>query len=210
MGLLAIVMSFKPPSHIHHNGTHHERKRLMVWTKERKKEYNKEYRLKNKEQIKEHDKEYYLKNREKRIKYQREYRSIHQEANREHSRKYYFKNKERLSKNNTRNAKERRKTNPSLRILDSLRSRMLHALKGKNKSASTMELIGCTIEELRRHIESKFEPWMTWKNHGLWDIDHIKACANFDFTHPEQQRACFNWSNLQPLEHIANIKKGAK
>jgi hypothetical protein len=51
---------------------------------------------------------------------------------------------------------------------------------------------------------------MTWKNHGLWDVDHIKACTNFDLTDSEQQRACFNWSNLQPLEHIANIKKGAK
>ena len=170
----------------------------------------KEYLLKNKEQIKEYGKEYYLKNREKRIKYQREYRSTHQKAHRESNRKYYFKNKERLSKNNTRNAKERRKTNPSLRILDNLRSRMLHALKGKNKSASTIKLLGCTPDELRKHIESQFKPWMTWENHGLWDIDHIKACAKFDFVDPEQQRECFHWSNLQPLEHIANIKKGAR
>jgi len=170
----------------------------------------KEYLLKNKEQIKEYGKEYYLKNREKRIKYQREYRSTHQKAHRESNRKYYFKNKERLSKNNTRNAKERRKTNPSLRILDNLRSRMLHALKGKNKSASTIKLLGCTPDELRKHLESQFESWMTWENHGLWDIDHIKACAKFDFTYPEQQRECFHWSNLQPMEHIANIKKGAR
>ena len=180
----------------------------MSLKKFNKKEYNKEYYLKNIEQRKEYDKKYYLKNREKRIKYQREYRSIHQKAHREFNRKYYFKNKERLSKNNTRNARKRRKTNPSLRILDSLRSRMLQALKGKNKSASTMELIGCTIDELRKHLESQFEPWMTWENHGLWDVDHIKACFHFNLEDPEQQRACFNWSNLQPLEHIANIKKG--
>ena len=182
----------------------------MSLKKFNKKEYNKEYGLKNREKIKEYNKEYYLKNRGKKIKYQREYRSTHQKAHREFNKKYYFKNKERLSKNNTRNARKRRKTNPSLRILDSLRSRMLQALKGKNKSASTMELIGCTIDELRQHIGSKFEPWMTWENHGKggWDIDHIKACAKFDLTNPEQQRACFNWSNLQPLEHIANIKKG--
>ena len=185
-----------------------DRKEYLLKNKEKIAIQKKEWKKRNKEKVKLSDKKHYLKTREKRIKYQREYRLIHLRENRESVRKYYFKNKERLSKNNTRNAKERRKTNPSLRILDSLRSRMLHALKGKNKSASTMELIGCTIEELRRHIESKFEPWMTWKNHGLWDIDHIKACANFDFTHPEQQRACFNWSNLQPLEHIANIKKG--
>ena len=81
-----------------------------------------------------------------------------------------------------------------------------------DKAASTIKLIGCTIEELRKHIESLFEPWMTWENQGLggWDLDHIKACVKFDFTDPEQQRACFNWSNLQPLEHIENMKKGAR
>ena len=75
-----------------------------------------------------------------------------------------------------------------------------------------MKLIGCTVDELRRHIESQFEPWMTWENQGRegWDVDHIIPCAKFDLTDPEQQRECFNWSNLQPLEHIANIKKGVR
>ena len=184
------------------------RKEYLLKNKEKIAIQKKEWKKRNKEKVKLSEKKYYLKNKEKRIKYQRKYRSIHQKAHREFSRKYYFKNKERLSKNNTRNAKERRKTNPSLRILDSLRSRMLQALKGKNKSASTIKLLGCTPDELRKHLEAQFEPWMTWENHGLWDIDHIKACARFDLTYPEQQRACFNWSNLQPMEHIENIKKG--
>ena len=45
---------------------------------------------------------------------------------------------------------------------------------------------------------------------GNWDVDHIKACAKFNLTYPEQQRECFHWSNLQPLEHIGKIKKGAR
>ena len=75
-----------------------------------------------------------------------------------------------------------------------------------------MKLIGCTPDELRQHLESKFEPWMNWENQGLggWDMDHIKACFHFNLEDPKQQRACFNWSNLQPMEHIANLKKGNK
>jgi len=93
-----------------------------------------------------------------------------------------------------------------------LASRIRSALKGKIKSASTMKLIGCTVDELRSHLESLFESWMTWENQGRggWDIEHIKACFHFNMADPEQQRACFNWSNLQPMEHIANLQKGAR
>ena len=49
-----------------------------------------------------------------------------------------------------------------------------------------------------------------WENHGLWDIDHIKAMSSFDLSDPAQQHACCHWSNLQPMEHIENIRKGVK
>jgi len=152
-------------------------------------------------------KEYLLKNKEK-IAIQREYRSIHQEAYREYNKKYYFKNKERLSKNNTRNARERRKTNPSFKILDTLRSRMLHALKGKNKSASTMNLLGIkNIEIVWQRLESLFQDGMTRENHGIWHIDHITPCTAFNLTDSEQQKKCFHYTNLQPLWATDNIKK---
>jgi len=208
---------------------------------ERKKEYylknkerKKEYYLKNKEHILEQKKEYYLKNKEQIEEYRKEYRSRpeikeHYKKyllkNREHileqKRKLYYKTREQRKEYRSRpEIKEGRrnrlnnkyKTDINFRILTVCRTRTLRALKGFTKSASTMELIGCTPDKLRRHIESKFEPWMTWENQGLggWDIDHIKACANFDLTDPEEQHACFHWSNLQPLEHIENIRKGAK
>ena len=107
--------------------------------------------------------------------------------------------------------KNRYHTDINFRLENLCRSRVYKALKFNHKSARTMELIGCTVDELRQHLESLFEPWMTWENQGRggWDVDHIIACATFDLTDPEQQRACFNWSNLQPMEHIENIKKGA-
>ena len=166
-----------------------QRKEYMKQWRAENPEYMKRWRLKNIEHINKREKEYRLKNKKQKAKYDKEYR---------------VNNRERL--NAYRRKKER--NDLSFKLSCKLRCRMYQALKGISKSASTMELIGCTIEELRRHLESKFEPWMTWANYGLWDIDHIKACATFNLTYPEQQRECFHWSNLQPLEAVVNIKKG--
>ncbi len=184
------------------------RKEYLLKNKEKIAIQKKEWKKKNKEKVKLSEKKYYLKNREKRIKYQREYRSIHQEACREYNKKYYFKNKERLSENNTRYARERRKTNPSFKILDTLRKRMLNALKGKNKSASTMNLLGVkNIEIVWQRLESLFQDGMTRENHGMWHIDHITPCTAFDLTDSEQQKKCFHYTNLQPLWAIDNMRK---
>ena len=182
------------------------RKEYRLKTKEHIKEVSKEYYLKNRECIKEQMKEWYLKNREHKEEYNKEYYL----KNIEHFKEYNSKLENRERRRNRQN--NRYNTDINYRLLTICRARILQALKGESKSASTMELIGCTPDELRRHIESKFEPWMTWENQGRggWDIEHIKACANFNLVDPEQQRACFNWSNLQPMEHIANIKKGTR
>ena len=188
-----------------------DRKEYLLKNKEKIAIQKKEWKKRNKEKVKLSEKKHYLKTREKRIKYQREYRSIHQEAHREYNKKYYFKNKERLSKNNIRYARERRKTNPSFKILDTLRRRMLYALKGKNKSASTMNLLGVkNIEIVWQRLESLFQDGMTRENQGMWHIDHIKPCSSFDLSDPRQQRVCFHYTNLQPLWAIDNMKKYTK
>ena len=167
---------------------------------EQRKEYEKEYRLKNKERIRGVKKEYYLKN----IEHYKEYRL----KTKEYQKEWSLKNREYL-RDYERN---KYRTNINFKLRRICRTRIRQALKGISKSASTMELIGCTPNELRRHIESLFEPWMTWENQGLggWDIEHKKAMSNFNLIDPEQQRACCNWSNLQPMEHIENVKKGNK
>ena len=48
---------------------------------------------------------------------------------------------------------------------------------------------------------------MSFENYGKWHVDHIKPCAKFDFTKPEEQVKCFHYTNLQPLWAIDNIKK---
>jgi hypothetical protein len=104
-------------------------------------------------------------------------------------------------------------TSEHVRIKKLLSSRIHKAITrnghGARKAASTMELIGCTIAEVRAHLESKFLPGMTWKNCGRngWHIDHHKPCKRFDLKDPEQQRLCFNFKNLKPLWEADNISK---
>ena len=90
-----------------------------------------------------------------------------------------------------------------------LRSRLASAIKGTAKKSSAKQLIGCSIPQLLKHLESQFADGMTWGNHGDWHIDHIKPCAAFDLTNEEEQRQCFHYSNLQPLWAKENITKGA-
>jgi hypothetical protein len=70
--------------------------------------------------------------------------------------------------------------------------------------------LGCSIAELRLHLESQFQPGMSWNNHGEWHIDHIRPLAKFNLACPLQlERAC-HFSNLQPLWAKDNIVKGMK
>jgi hypothetical protein len=94
-----------------------------------------------------------------------------------------------------------------------LGNRIKSALKqqGTEKSLKTMDLISCSMSYLRKHIESQFLPGMNWNNYGKngWSIDHIKPCASFDLTKPEEQKKCFHYSNLRPLWYSDNVKKNS-
>jgi len=106
--------------------------------------------------------------------------------------------------------KRRYHEDPIFNISMRLRRRVLSALKGKNKSASTQELTGCTWIFLKQHIEKQFKEGMTWENRHLWHVDHIRPCASFDLSKEEEQRKCFHYSNLQPLWARENLIKGSK
>ena len=180
---------------------------------ETRRQYETKYRKKNRDKINarfrkwyknnpEHQKkvkEYREKNKEKLLKYFEEYRK-----------KPGYKEKFNLYMKNYMNNKL--KTDPDFKLKMQLRHRIYLALKvkGISKSKRTMKLLGCTVEELWKHLESKFQPGMTKENYGKWHVDHIKPCASFDLTDPKQQFICFHYTNLQPLWAKDNIRKGAK
>jgi hypothetical protein len=105
----------------------------------------------------------------------------------------------------------RRSNEVELRIVGSLRSRVGALLRGKNKSISTLELVGCSSNELKEYLNPMLDENMSWDNYGsYWQLDHIRPCSSFDLTQESEQRKCFHYSNLQPLEKTANIRKGDK
>lgn len=109
--------------------------------------------------------------------------------------------------------RERRRTNVNFNISAILRGRIYAALNGKNKSASTLALLGCSVDSFKLYLESKFESGMTWENYGRypgWQIDHIMPCAIFSLEKPEHQRRCFHFSNMQPMWAAQNISKGCR
>lgn len=83
---------------------------------------------------------------------------------------------------------------------------------GGKKAFKTVELLGCSVVELRVHLESLFSSGMSWDNYGQpgWEIDHIRPVSSFDLTDKEQQKKCFHFSNLQPLWGIDNNHKHKK
>ena len=162
----------------------------------------------------------------KRTDYKHLYRSHCILCDKKQKRNYYNKNKIRIldgqkqfrlrNKDRVRSRKQKwkqkkMKSSPIFKTLKRLRTRMAYALKGKQKTANTMALLGCTVEDLRSHLQSQFTEGMTWENRGkVWHIDHLLPCASFDLNDPEQQRRCFHYTNLQPLFAFDNMSKGEK
>ena len=117
--------------------------------------------------------------------------------------RYYTPRKRDIIVNISNRTKERRKTDPLFDLLCSLRSRIRSAFFGKNKSKRTIDLLGCSISEASKYIESLFKPGMSWENRVLWEIDH-KNCLGSARNVAELESFC-HYTNLQPMwksEHI--------
>jgi hypothetical protein len=114
---------------------------------------------------------------------------------------------------------ERMRTDPAYRLANCVRSAIskgLMASGGSKRGGSTFARLPYTPEELKRHLESLFEPWMNWGNHGcrlgMWAIDHIIPQSSFRYTSLDDPRFadCWALSNLRPMGVVENIQKSNK
>jgi len=144
--------------------------------------------------------------------YQKEYRAKNKSKLAAYFSAHFQQNKKRITDRNKKRHDARMEQDLNYAIGRKLRSRIFNAVQKQygTKAAKTMELIGCTVQELRAHIESLWLPGMTWENWTLsgWHIDHKRPVTSYDLTDPEQQKACFHFTNLQPLWELDNIRKG--
>jgi hypothetical protein len=153
----------------------------------------------------------------KRVKQRRE---DYPEKLKAEGKRYYLKNKTKLLKQSKEYAQrpERKKRMSELhrykmendilyRLKRILRSRIHKAFT--RKTEKTRDLLGCSIEEARKHIEKQFDDKMSWNNHGVyWEIDHIIPLASA--RDQKKLRELCHYSNLQPLESNKNREKGAR
>lgn len=184
--------------------------------KERRRAYCKEYR--QRPEVAEKNRVAAL-NRYHRLKQDPEWVA----KSRERSRKWQQDNKERFKELQRRwreqnpswandYTKRRYAEDPQFALAYKVRARVYQAIQkgGASKTGRTEELIGCSFDFLRQHIERQFKGKMSWDNPGSFHIDHIIPLAAFDLTDPAQLKVACNWQNMRPLPPRKNISKGAK
>lgn len=209
-----------------------------------KKEYfnqlSRDYRIANLEDISIKKKEWYENNKEEKLKKDKEYRDNHKEqikikkkeyrdknkeSIKQKKKQYYEDNKDTILEKMSVNQKKRRKqinkylknkrdTDINYKISIILRNRLRALLEKRLRPESALDLLGCSLDFFHNYIESKFQPGMSWDNHGRgnckWHLDHIRPCASFDLRDIEQQKECFHYSNYQPLWQHDNLSKSSK
>lgn len=133
--------------------------------------------------------------------------------------KWYAKNgaaKNARNRTEEANAKNRQRYREGMKDIQYhlqkvLRSRLKNAVRNGFKGGSAVRQLGCSIKELKIHLESKFSNNMSWDNYGkIWHIDHIKPLAAFDLTAPEHVAIACHYTNLQPLLKEDNLSKRDK
>lgn len=122
--------------------------------------------------------------------------------------KNYFsseKGKEILRKNNLKRKengkqndwfKRKRQADSFYIISQRFRARLYQCLK--KESSKSEEILNCSWNEFKQHIESQFQEGMSWENRSDWDIDHIIPVSYFKRIN-EDMKVCFHYLNLQPL-----------
>ncbi len=130
--------------------------------------------------------------------------------------RYQRNNREKVNDVNRKNRRKRYHNDPNFKLISLLRGRIRMAIKNNSKSNSSKQLIGCSIQNLKIHLQKSaidngyldfnIEDYSGQDYH----IDHIIPCASFDMSKEEQQRECFHYSNLQILTATENMKKGDK
>jgi hypothetical protein len=148
----------------------------------------------------------------------KEYRNTHKEEKANYDKIYACKHKDHIGERKRTWHREKYNTDDQYKLTNLLRNRISKAIKKGYWSSSTEELVGTDFDEFKAYIECLWEPWMTWDNYGtlpdgtsppdqVWQFDHILPCISFDLTIPEQQKACFHYSNLQPMSATENATK---
>ena len=186
--------------------------------------------------------EYHSSHKGERSQYQKSYIDLNRDVIKEKKKKYdkerypsikeekiaqskeYAKNNKDLINNNK---KIRRQEDPAYRLRHYISARIRKILKqgGYKKNNSCIKYLDYSFHELKAHLESQFEPWMTWDNHGnydpaiwddnnkstwTWQLDHIIPQSDILYTSmiDDNFKKCWALNNLRPLSAKQNVIDG--
>lgn len=95
------------------------------------------------------------------------------------------------------------------RLARNLRKRLRTALRDNFKTGSAVEDLGCSIDDFKIYLESKFTDGMSWDSYGRqgWHIDHILPLSKFDLSDPNELKKACHFTNLQPMWWKDNLRK---
>ena len=167
---------------------------------EEEKRKKRKWRDDNRECLPEKNRKYYLQNLEHRKKSDRAYRKANWERIKQRNREW---------RKRTQYEKKKRKNDIHYRLKSNISRRLREILK-QGKSKSTMKYVGCNIETLKCHLESKFAKFMSWRQAHMFHIDHCIPCAAFNMENELDKRVCWWYKNLQPLWVKDNLAKKDK
>lgn len=167
----------------------------------------------------ERSKQWYQKNREKHLESCKQYAAENKEKRSKYISQWKQDNKEHVLQKERLRKKNRKQSDPLYKLNQDTRSMVARSFidKSYTKHSRTSEILGCTWDEFKQHLEAQFEPWMHWGNRGgknvsgpnvTWDIDHIIP-LNTAVTEEDIIRLN-HYTNLQPLCSFQNrfVKRG--
>lgn len=168
----------------------------------------KRYNEKNKARLKAYYREHYKRNKEKHnIKCKKYYKENFDTISKK-KKLYFSKNREKFSAWD----RAKRKIDIVYKFKGNARTRIGQAIRlfGFKKGSKTEQIIGCSWETFKLHIENQFLPGMSWENWGrgasCWHIDHIIPLCSAK-TQEDLSKLC-RYSNTQPLWEEDNLRKG--
>lgn len=194
-------------------------KKYYEENKERLKEYQRSYKKQNPELVKKRRKDYYENNKETYSDKMKEYYEDNKDSITQYKKDWYNKNKDKIYeyqkqyRNDNKDFIKQRhlnrtKEDPLYALKISIRKNIIKSFRrnGFDKNNKTEIIIGCSFDELKNYLESKFESWMTWENRGKykrcefnigWDIDHVIPLSTANTI--EDMINLNHYTNLQPL-----------
>lgn len=192
------------------------------------KEDQKIYRLEHKEEKQAYDKIYYEENKIEIKEYNEQYNILNKDEIKDQKKQYNINNKPKVNASKNKWKKAKKETDPcfALRLnVSRAVNKSLHANGFSKNGQSIMQYLDYTMEDLKKHLEAQFEPWMSWDNHGQyipnewddnnsstwkWQLDHIIPQSDLPYASMEDKNFKKAWSldNLRPLSAKQNCLDG--